>query len=492
MALTQVKTAGIANDAVTGAKIADDQINSEHYVDGSIDNAHVADDQINSEHYHAGSIDHEHLADDCVDGDNIADNSVGLAALAHGTDGNLITFNASGAPAYVATGNDGQVLTSAGAGAAPTFEDAAGGAASFRNIAINGACNVAQRGTSGTGSGYLTVDRWTVSKSADEDPTQSQHALTSSDTGPWAAGFRNSFHITNGNNPGNTTGNQSIWYEIEAQDIRNSKWDYTNTGDYLTISYWVKTSVEQTYYGYIKSADGTNKRHAYSLGTLSANTWTKITKSFPGHADLQFDDNANSGLSISIYMYAPPAQTDSGVSLSAWATHSGSERMPDWATTFWQTNNATFEVTGLQVEATGSSTSATDFEHRSFADELKRCQRYYYHIPAPLAPGSYASFGNGYHFGLGFCNSTTNSRIHIPIPTTMRTNPSSLKWSGTQGDYMVGHGGSETQCNGSLSFSSPQANNSRVNFPCSGLTAGDAVQGMAYNGSAFLGFEAEL
>jgi len=126
MALTQVKTAGIAADAVTGAKIADDQINSEHYVDGSIDNAHVADDQINSEHYAAASIDHEHLADDAVDADILADNSVGLAAMAHGTDGNLITYNASGEPAHVATGNDGQVLTSAGAGAAPTFEDISG------------------------------------------------------------------------------------------------------------------------------------------------------------------------------------------------------------------------------------------------------------------------------------------------------------------------------------------------------------------------------
>ena len=148
-----------------------------------------------------------------------------------------------------------------------------------RNIAINGACNVAQRGTSGTGSGYLSVDRWTVSKSADEDPTQSQHALTSSDTGPWAKGFRNSFHITNGNNPSNTGGNQAIWYEIEAQDIRNSGWDYNNTSDYLTISYWGKTSVAQTLYGYIVSSDGTSKRHAYSLGSVSANTWTKITNS---------------------------------------------------------------------------------------------------------------------------------------------------------------------------------------------------------------------
>ena len=51
-----------------------------------------------------------------------SDNSITLAKLAHGTDGNLITYDTAGAPAAVATGNDGQVLTSAGAGAAPAFE----------------------------------------------------------------------------------------------------------------------------------------------------------------------------------------------------------------------------------------------------------------------------------------------------------------------------------------------------------------------------------
>ena len=87
-----VETADIQADAITGAKIADDAINSEHYTDGSIDTAHIADNQVT------------------------------LAKMAGGTDGNLITYDASGDPAYVATGSDGQVLTSAGAGAAPTFE----------------------------------------------------------------------------------------------------------------------------------------------------------------------------------------------------------------------------------------------------------------------------------------------------------------------------------------------------------------------------------
>jgi len=52
----------------------------------------------------------------------VADNAITLAKMASGTDGNLITYDASGDPAYVTTGTSGQVLTSGGAGVAPTFQ----------------------------------------------------------------------------------------------------------------------------------------------------------------------------------------------------------------------------------------------------------------------------------------------------------------------------------------------------------------------------------
>jgi len=58
----------------------------------------------------------------------IADDAVTLAKMAPGTDGNVISYDASGNPVAVATGSAGQVLTSAGAGAPPTFADAGGGA----------------------------------------------------------------------------------------------------------------------------------------------------------------------------------------------------------------------------------------------------------------------------------------------------------------------------------------------------------------------------
>jgi len=72
----KIRNADIRNDAVTADKIADDQINSEHYVAGSIDLEHMSPNSIDSDQYVDGSIDHVHLSNDCVDGDNIQDDSI--------------------------------------------------------------------------------------------------------------------------------------------------------------------------------------------------------------------------------------------------------------------------------------------------------------------------------------------------------------------------------------------------------------------------------
>jgi len=93
-----------SDDTVTGAKIVDNAINSEHYTDGSIDLAHlsadsvdgskIADNAINSEHYTDGSIDTAHIgadqitnakiADDQIDSEHYVDGSIDTAHIADG------------------------------------------------------------------------------------------------------------------------------------------------------------------------------------------------------------------------------------------------------------------------------------------------------------------------------------------------------------------------------------------------------------------------
>ena len=82
---TAIASGYIAGDAITGAKIADNAIDSEHYTDGSIDNAHIADNAINSEHYADGSIDNAHIADNAINSEHYAADSIDAEHYAAGS-----------------------------------------------------------------------------------------------------------------------------------------------------------------------------------------------------------------------------------------------------------------------------------------------------------------------------------------------------------------------------------------------------------------------
>jgi len=62
MALTKIKTSGIADNAITNAKMADDAIDSADFANASIDLAHMSVNSVDSDQYVDGSIDNVHLA----------------------------------------------------------------------------------------------------------------------------------------------------------------------------------------------------------------------------------------------------------------------------------------------------------------------------------------------------------------------------------------------------------------------------------------------
>ena len=261
---------------------------------------------------------------------------------------------------------------------------------SNRNLIINGAMNVAQRGTSSTTDGMSTVDRFATSNSGlDEATTQSQHALTSSDTGPWAAGFRNSFHIQNGNQTGGAGADDrvSLYYKPEAQDLANSGWDYTSASSYITLSFWVKSSVAQNFYFFFRTDDGSQYNYVMETGSLSANTWTKVTKTIPGNSNLTINDDNGVGALLEFTLFRGTNKTGTRA-LNTWEAYNSSIRVPDMTSTWYTTNDATFEFTGVQLEV---GDVATDFEHRSYGDELRRCQRYYQEIHGGYGGGASSS-----------------------------------------------------------------------------------------------------
>ena len=284
-----------------------------------------------------------------------------------------------------------------------------GGGLSHRNIIINGAMNVAQRSSSvavsdGSNEGYNSLDRYKTYTNNSGAYTVSQDTDVPTD---YSFGrFRNSYKVDV------TTADTSIGasdlirveQDIEAQDISNSGWDYTSSNGKLTLSFWVKSVKAGTYVVVVQTADGT--AHSYALEyTLSANTWTHVTKTIPGNSNLTIDDDNGVGLRIHWILCSG---SDNNLTADTW-TSGLKYGTTNQANLFDSTSNNWY-LTGVQLEV---GDTATTFEHRSHGDELRRCQRYYYQFE--IFPNQVVNFLSAY--------GSTWGKIQYSFPVTMRANP---------------------------------------------------------------------
>ena len=275
---------------------------------------------------------------------------------------------------------------------------------------------VAQRGTSSTTIGYQTLDRYYLDfTGTDEAPTQAQHTLSSSDD-PYSEGFRYSYHITNGNQTGGAGSSDGIFlnYSIEAQDVAKSGWNYTSSSSFVTLSFWIKSSVAQNFYGRLYSYDGTSQGYAFETGSLTADQWKKVIVTIPGNSNLTFDNDTGAGLLIEWVAFRGTGFTAS-MTLNQWAAYNSNSRVPDMTSTWYTTNDATLEFTGIQLEV---GPQATPFEHRCYGEELSLCRRYFYRIGD--GTNTYQVVGNGF---IGENGGTKCGKIVIHPLTTMRAKP---------------------------------------------------------------------
>ena len=297
---------------------------------------------------------------------------------------------------------DGSALTGVGASFGNSSVNTSGiitatafvpsqGQLSHRNLIINGAMMVAQRGTSHGSSGYRTVDRFSFNGSGLNASVTTSQADVAAGTTPYTLGFRKSHKIVNGAQTGPDAGDHIYFSQkIEAQNMATSGWNYLSSSSNITLSFWVKSSVAQNFYGYLITKDGSSYLYPFETGSLSADTWTKITKTIPGNSNLQIDNDNGTGLELVIAPFFGTSKTGS-VSLNAWGAYNTSVRVPDMTSTWYTTNGATFEYTAVQLEV---GPVATPFEHLSFAEDKRRCYRYCQrgrHVSSCLVgtPGTY-------------------------------------------------------------------------------------------------------
>ena len=353
-----------------------------------------------------------------------------------------------------------------------------GGQLGNRRLTINGAMTIAQRGSASTASGFGCCDRYESSFSGtDEAPTQAQVDVSSSET-PYTLGFTKAFKMTNGNQ---TSGAGAadyirIRHRIEAQDIRNSGWNYKSPTSFITISFWVKSSVAQTFYFTLRTYDGT--AYYYPIPFSGTTSWTKVTHSIAGNSNLDFDNDANLGLELQWAMFFGTDYTDNSIADNTWATFNGNNQTKDQTSTWYTTNDATFELTGVQLEV---GSTATSFEHRTHAQELALCQRYYYvHFPSGNAGKSFMNLTQ-YNF--------TYAYGHLQFACTMRTSPSLNIVTGT--NYYRAYGNNGAYFTSTISMTTSHQTGCEVSI-VSNRGTGNGMWFRAESANAQIAFDAEL
>ena len=264
------------------------------------------------------------------------------------------------------------------------FADLAGsadaGGLTGRNLIINGAFSIFQRGTSATtvnGNDIFAADRFkgwangggtfTVEQSTDVPNNE----------------FEFSAKLTNTATDGSVAASDNYRWATDLEGYTVSQLGYGHSdAKAVTLSFWVKSSLAGTYCGALYSTTA-SRHYIYEYTISSANTWEKKTITITS-GDTTGSWNKTNGNGLRIY-WGFGSGTDYQGTAGAWT-----------AGEKWETSNqaawigsasATFYITGVQLEV---GETATPFEHRSYGDELARCQRYYEEWGGELA---YQPFG---------------------------------------------------------------------------------------------------
>ena len=354
-------------------------------------------------------------------------------------------------------------------------------ALSNRNLIINGAQNIHQRGnqTGLTASAYGT-DRFEFTIQGRDELV---YNLAQNTDVPSGYGFANSlsFQATTAESAIAANEYAFISQKIEAQNLQHLAYG-TSSAKKLTASFWVKSSVTGTFCLGLYKDDSTTQVHNKTYTISSASTWEHKTITFEANTlsgGAIADDNGL-GLYVTWHL-AAGSDYDSGSSTSSgWATAAANNWCePSTTDAVITTTNATFLLTGVQLEI---GDTATPFEHRSYGDELIRCQRYFCKIENTTGSGQYFSmlqaYGNNV-FG-----------VLADYPVTMRTTPAAAQ-SGTFGAYIADSANASlSNTIGSLVPTS-RSWTSQGWGASSSLAAGDASVTF-WNSGAFLTADSEL
>jgi hypothetical protein len=284
-----------------------------------------------------------------------------------------------------------------------------------RNLVMNGEMKVAQRTTSSAGLGAdamtRVLDRWGLVTNTGDSATAGRVTMAQVADGP--SGFANCLKLTT------TTADTSIaagevmliQHAFEGQDLQGI-YKGVSGAKQVTVSFYVKGNANATY-----TCELFDRDNLRTIGQAFAVTtaWNRIELTFAADEDdgsSPFDDDNNVSLHIQIFLHGGSTFSGGTFVNNTWAEQANNTRMAESHTSILDATSRTFFITGVQMEI---GATATDFEHRSYGEELLLCQRYFQQWGGDLAYG---------YFG-GVASITTTSNAFMPLLCTveMRANP---------------------------------------------------------------------
>ena len=308
------------------------------------------------------------------------------------------------------------------------------------NKIINGDMRVDQRDATitPTTSDDFCVDRW-----SGREETDGAISMEQSTDAP--AGFVNSLKVTVTTADASIASGQftRIAQPIEGYNIADLNWG-TADAQSVTLSFWIKSSVTGNFYGGIRNSAG-NRAYVFSYSVSSASTWEKKTITIAGDTTGTWLTDNNKGIWL---LYSIGTGSDYQGTAGAWQAANVWSASGDNGV--MGTLNATWQLTGVQLEAGGS---ASNFEYLQFGQQLELCQRYFcksYNIEDAVGSNTWVGTAN-------IRNYDTTARSSHPImeqfPVFMRATPVLVSYSkaGTSGKCTTGSGsfdlsGTEVAC----------------------------------------------
>ena len=319
------------------------------------------------------------------------------------------------------------------------FADLAGsadaGGITGSNLIINGAMTISQRGTTfaDLANGGYGVDRYVIFHSDDGAVTVSQDT-----TVPDGQGFKNSmkFDVTTADTSIGAAQYYQFAQKIEGQNMAHLEWGTANAKS-VTLIFQIRSNLTCTYNVYFLN-NATDRYHPVNFTIDSANTWEKKIITVAGDTTGTWLTTNGIGMFV-LWNLALGSNNLTGTN-ATWGSAGPGVSGTTQANFLSSTSNELY-ITGVQLEV---GEKATPFEHRSFGDELARCQRYY----EQLGPSNNSSGSTAFSYALtSYDGSSSNMWLTIDFATTKRAAPTSLDlingyaWSNTPSAFGYGTNG---------------------------------------------------